>query len=275
MIKRILVGLSGTPFALVATQRAVELAQLHGATLTGITIVDLEKLARVGPVPLGGAAYAHKLEDHRIRVTREQVEESVRVFETCCEKAGVRHSLIQETGNICDLVVAHSRYHDLLICGLRGLFDYGVVQEEMGILIRLIGEGVRPIIAVSQRFRPILRVLIAYNGSMESAKAMKRFIQLRPWPAVILKIVCCNKEENEARLLLDEAAHYCRDHGFHVEVEHFQGPAEEQLLPQAIAWQADLIVMGNSVRKVLFHRVVGTTTLHAIKNAEIPLFLSQ
>ena len=33
MIKRILVGLGGTPLSAVATQRAVELAQLHGADL--------------------------------------------------------------------------------------------------------------------------------------------------------------------------------------------------------------------------------------------------
>jgi hypothetical protein len=45
------------------------------------------------------------------------------------------------------------------------------------------------VIAVSGKFRPIQKVLIAYSGSMASAKTMKRFVQLRLWPDVQLKIV--------------------------------------------------------------------------------------
>ena len=54
MIKRILVGLGGTEFTTVAIRRAVELAQIHQAQLTGVTVIDVERLKRVGPVPLGG-----------------------------------------------------------------------------------------------------------------------------------------------------------------------------------------------------------------------------
>ena len=48
MIKRILVGLGGTGFTTVAIRRAVELAQIHDAQLTGVTVVDVERLRRVG-----------------------------------------------------------------------------------------------------------------------------------------------------------------------------------------------------------------------------------
>ena len=40
MIKRILVGLGGTPFTAAATQWATELGDLHQAQLTGVTIVN-------------------------------------------------------------------------------------------------------------------------------------------------------------------------------------------------------------------------------------------
>jgi len=54
MIKRILLGLGGTPFTDVAIERAVELAKGHDALITGVTVVDTKQLAQVGPVPLGG-----------------------------------------------------------------------------------------------------------------------------------------------------------------------------------------------------------------------------
>ncbi len=58
MIKHILVALSGTPYTPIAVERAIELAQIHGASVTGVTVVDLKTLSDVGPVPLGGQAAA-------------------------------------------------------------------------------------------------------------------------------------------------------------------------------------------------------------------------
>ncbi|HDZ78584.1 MAG TPA: universal stress protein, partial [Gammaproteobacteria bacterium] len=50
MIKRILVGLGGTPYTPVAIQRAVGLAKRFKAEITGVTVVDLKHLSKVGPV---------------------------------------------------------------------------------------------------------------------------------------------------------------------------------------------------------------------------------
>ena len=48
MIKRILLGIGGTPFTKVAIRRAVELGRLHDATITAVTVVDHKRLRRVG-----------------------------------------------------------------------------------------------------------------------------------------------------------------------------------------------------------------------------------
>ena len=72
MIKRILLGLGGTPFTDVAIERAVELAKAHDALITGVTIVDTKQLTQVGPVPLGGGTYAAKLREQRLTITEER-----------------------------------------------------------------------------------------------------------------------------------------------------------------------------------------------------------
>ena len=48
MIKRILVALSGTPFTDSAISHAIELAKVHDAQLTGVTVVDPTQLESVG-----------------------------------------------------------------------------------------------------------------------------------------------------------------------------------------------------------------------------------
>lgn len=44
MVKRILLGLGGTPVTDVAIQRAIELARIHSAVITGVTVVDTKRL---------------------------------------------------------------------------------------------------------------------------------------------------------------------------------------------------------------------------------------
>ena len=72
MIKRILLGLGGAPFTDVAIERAVELAKVHGALITGVTVADTRQLTQVGPVPLGGGTYAAKLREQRLTITEER-----------------------------------------------------------------------------------------------------------------------------------------------------------------------------------------------------------
>ena len=109
------------------------------------------------------------------------IEEAVSLFESACSAEGIKFQIKhEEMEDPFSLMISLSRYHDIMIFGLRSIFEYGISFEEpKDTLTRLISAGVRPIIAVSDKFRMIKRVLIAYDGSMESAKTMKRFVQLR------------------------------------------------------------------------------------------------
>jgi len=277
MIKRILLGLGGTTYTPVAIQRAVCLAKRFEAEITGVTVVNIKHLARVGPVPVGAEHAADKLRKHRIAITSKQIEEAIGNFKTACDAAGIKYRIKQEErADPFDLMIALARYHDLMIFGLRSIFEYGISGEEPKYtLARLISAGVRPIIAVSEEFRPIQKVMIAYSGSMESAKTMKRFIQLHPCPDVKLKIATFQSSEDKARQLLHDASEYCRAHGFTVETESNPGVPKDLLLPMATLWQADMIVLGNSARSLLVKRLLGETALHIIRNADRPLFLCQ
>jgi len=274
MIRKILLGLGGTPYTSIAIQRAVELAKRFEAEITGVTVIDVSRLFMVGA--MGSERAAHDMAG-RIFLTKERIEEAISTFEAACTEEGIKYQVKQEDEeDPFDLMISLARYHDLMIFGLRSIFEYGISPEEpRETLARLITAGVRPIIAVSDKFRPIQKVLIAYSGSMESAKTMKRFVQLRLWPDVRLKIVTFQSSEEKARQLLYDATEYCRAHGFPVEYESNPGSPKDFLLPIATYWQADMIVMGNSARNLLVKRLVGETALHIIRNADRPLFLCQ
>jgi nucleotide-binding universal stress UspA family protein len=274
-IKRVLLGLGGTDYTPVAVQRAVELARRHGAEITGVTVIDEAQLRNVGPVPAGGGHAARALREHRVRVTQERIREAIDGFQDRCASAGVPFRVQQETGEAFALLTSLARYHDLMIFGLRSVFDHGFGVDPRDTLARLVRSGVRPLIAVSREYREIRRVLLAYGGSAGSAKAVKRFVQSRLWPDMQLRLLTCELPAKESETLLDDMAAYCRAHGFEVEKEHSSEAPKSRILAAAAEWNADLVVLGNGARSLWLNKVLGSTTLHVVQNADRPLYLTQ
>lgn len=275
MIKKVLVGLDSTPFTETAIRHAVGLAKTYGVELTGMAVVHTSKLEFVGPVPIGGSHYAKNLREFRMSETEQHVSEVIGKFETACNAEGVSFNVKRETGNPLDLMVAYARYHDLIILGMRHPFEYGVIEESKHLLCQLIKEGVQPILACSEEFRPIKRALIAYNGSMESAASMKQFVQAKLWPDAEIRIVYFGKEDAKSKQLLEDAAAYYKTFGFSPDTALIEKDPKEGLLAHATEWNADMIVMGNSGLNPLVSQFFSDTTLHAIKRADRVLFLAQ
>ena len=276
MIRTILLGLGGTPFTDVAIERAVELARQHKAIITGVTVVNPSSYANVGPVPVGGGAYAKRMRDHRREETEAAVAKATDTFLARCRTGGIPARVEKEQGDPFSLMAQRARFSDVTIFGLRSLFDYGITAEPKASLINLVAQGVRPIIAVSERFRPIRKALIAFNGKMPSAKAMRRFIQLNPWPDIELEIVHFNPQRlAEDERDLQEAAEFCQAHGFTAKTTVRYDSPREGILAHAQETDADIIVMGNGMRRLLIRKVLGDTVLETIQNADRPLFLAQ
>jgi nucleotide-binding universal stress UspA family protein len=275
MIKRILVGLGGTDYTVAAINHAVALAIAHDAELTGVSVIDPARVAPVMAMPIGDGPIAYAETGSFMAKARERVEWATQEFSKACQGASVRHRIIREVGEPFSLMTAEARYHDLMIFGLKSLFESDLVADPHDALVRLVQSGVRPLLAVSKVIAPIRKVLIAYSGSMESAKAMKRFVEMQLWPGTELRIISFEVGKGHARDLLSDAASYCRAHGLAVETECISGSPKDHLLAYMRNWGADLTVVGNSAQNLILRRIFGETALNVIRNADQPLFLAQ
>ncbi|NOY41233.1 MAG: universal stress protein [Planctomycetes bacterium] len=275
MIKRILVGLGSLEYARTATAKAIELAKTHDAELTGVTLFDADRLDDMGPIPIGAGQLAKELKESRLKDASDVIRAAESCFSEQCDRAKVKYQVQRETGDPLEALVSLTRYHDLVICGLQSLFEHSVVDEPPDVLAMLIQEGIRPLLAVTDEDRPIKRVLIAYSGSMESAKTMRQFVHFRMWPEAKLRIVTFQEDKKTGEARLAKAVEYFHAHGLQPETECVPEPPRDHLLPYADAWGADLIVLGNSAKNMLLRRIFGETALHVMRNSELPLFLAQ
>jgi nucleotide-binding universal stress UspA family protein len=109
---------------------------------------------------------------------------------------------------------------------------------------------------------------------MESAKAMKRFVECPLWPRCAYRIVCFERKREKGEALLRDAAAYCRTHGIQAETEVVAADPREELLAYAERWPADVIVMGSSSRLRVVQHVLGDVVLTAIRHSKVPLYLT-
>ena len=147
------------------------------------------------------------------------------------------------------------------------------MPEPHDAVYRLFDHGVRPILAVAETPREIRRALIAYDGTMDSANAMKQFVQMGLWREIELDVVSFDKPEEEAARLLDEAVDYCAAHGHETRMHRAVGPFRRRLFPLAEELADDVVVLGNAPAGLL-DRFMGGSLLWAIRHADRPLFLT-
>jgi nucleotide-binding universal stress UspA family protein len=274
-MKRILVGVGDEEVSSSATELAIELAQRLDASVTAIGIIDLVRLRNVGPVPVGGGAAAQEMRRGRYEKASAMISTCIESFVQACQAASVRFAAKRDVGTAIDVLIDNARYYDLLICGLGGMFEHGVVDEPREELRRIIEAGVRPLIGVTSEYRKIGRVLVAYSGSVESAATMRQFAELNLFPNAQLKIVHFGSHEEDGAKRLSDAQAYLAAHGLEAETELVGESPQDGLLPFARGWNADLIVVGNSAKSLLRRHVFGETALETMRSSPVPLFLGQ
>ncbi|MEM6491927.1 MAG: universal stress protein [Pseudomonadota bacterium] len=271
-----LVGVAGTPSLPSKIEMAIDLAQRHKASITVASVVDADRLSVVGPAPIGAAKYARDLVNQRLNRSRAIDGEAIAEFEAAAAKAGVPLHVVREEGAPMDVLARLWRYHDLLVLGVRGWFDYDVLPDPKNALLKLVARGVRPILAVTEQGRPVKRMAIALNGSLESAKAMKRSLQMAPWGDVEIDLICIDhtKTGETPQKLLADAAAYCALYGVKPTMHHVNGDILTEVLRRADDIDADLIVIGGSYRKILLSNHFGSHVVDFIKHSKRSLFLA-
>ncbi|HEX6144808.1 MAG TPA: universal stress protein, partial [Geminicoccaceae bacterium] len=269
MIKRILVGVSGAPDTEAKVAWTLDLATRHGASVTVLSVVDRERLLNVGPVPLGAGYYAERLGHDRVHRGLAAAEQAVEQVRAACSGAGVPVEVLRQEGDPFDHLLRAWRYADLCVLGAKGWFDHDLIPEPEHALLRLIARGMRPLLAVPGTTRPVNKVLIAYNGSLESAKAMKQFLQAPLWQGQETHLACIGapKSGEDAQLLLFDATDYARSHGVEPHVAN-PPPGEsawQTLLDHAGEIGADAIVLGSSYRRMLISQRFGRNAINLLR----------
>jgi nucleotide-binding universal stress UspA family protein len=192
-----------------------------------------------------------------------------------CQKSGVACETAHETGSLMQAILDHERRADLVILG-----QHGEHAEWAGGMLgssveRVVRASVKPCLVTPGKFHEISDMLIAYDGSEESSKALRAGIALAPTLGVKVTItmVAALGGEDGAAAALEKARQRALGSGVEAHVEVLHGDAEEEILELRETIGADLIVMGAYGHTRVRELILGSTTSHVIRKATVPVLL--
>ena len=239
---------------------AFEPVNLSGTIGLGARTALLEELAELDAQK---ANVAHK----RGRLLLEEAKARL-------NEAGIATVEVKlRNGDLIDTVLEFEENADIIVVGKRGEgadFAKGHLGSNVE---RVVRSTQKAIVIASRAFKPVTRLLIAYDGG---AMAMKTVDQVSRSPILDglsckMVMVGANVPENHAKLA--EAAAILKAAGYAPEVVLHQGAADKVISDMVEKDGFDLLAMSAYSHSRLRSLFIGSTTTEMIRSCKIPIVI--
>jgi len=278
MIKKILVALDTDTDTPVATQYATDIARRYNAEVIGLGVVDMgsiEASSRGGGI--GSMYLMEKVQANLTAEARAVARQLTETFREAMKGSGVAYTTQVEEGVPFERIVEDMKYHDLLIVGKDPHFFYSHPEEKTKTLVQVVKNTIGPTLVVPDVYRPVRRILVAYDASNPSARAMRRLVHLQPFGTdLVVEIlnVHTKSEQEGSNLALRMAKSYMDAHGYSTQISSIHGtdPARE-IVDYVQRFEADVVVAGAHSVSKLTKVAFGSTTASLLEGCPVPLLL--
>ncbi|MDF1859883.1 MAG: universal stress protein [Verrucomicrobiales bacterium] len=280
MIKRVLVSVSQTPSRSPETGLALHLAKAHGARITGFTAVDADQIEQATPTSVGVFSYQVKLRENNLQAAKDEASRAIADFSRAVEETGIEFRTASASGGSAATLADVWRFQDLCLMSAKPWGPGSEGSGDASSVLHLVAMGLRPLIAVPDQASSEVpkKVMIALSGSLDSAKAMKHFIQLNLFGDISAHVVVAGKPKSgeSAEILLKDASDYLEAHGCTATTAALDDSSDRTalLLEEAERVGAGLLVIGSSYKRILTIERFGKHAAGVLKNSSIPIFIS-
>ena len=275
-LKDLLVHVNVSKHCPARVEIASRLAKTFGARLTGLFT------SAVGDVAFFPVGDTVSEPAQPMRAWWQQIRDQVRAeFDASLRESGVSARWIEVDDDAASLVPYHARYADLAIAGQLDP-DELLPRPEYEIPERLALDSGRPVLVIPYAGSfPTLgrRVLVAWNGSAQSARALADafpFLQ-RAEHVTILGVNPESFRKSKHDRPGAEIAEYLSHHGITAELREVAAAdvsVDDMILSQAYDDGADLIVMGAYGHPRAREIILGGATRGIFKQMTVPLLMS-
>lgn len=233
---------------------------LSGAITLGARSALMEELAELD-------AQRSKLVAHRGRAILEDAH-------AILTRAGVPEITTRlRHGDIVETVGEVEKDASLILIGKRGEaadFAKGHLGSN---LERIVRASHKPVFVASRAFRPVQKVLVAYDGGSSAMKAVDHIARSALFAGLHVTVATVGSPSAEVKKGLENAHAMLRAAGLEAVTTIVEGQPETALGKLVEAEGFDLLVMGAYGHSRIRSLVIGSTTTEMLRSCKVPVLL--
>jgi nucleotide-binding universal stress UspA family protein len=210
-----------------------------------------------------------------IQEANHKVKQLLASFAERCAGVNISFNVLQDAGLPYEEIVRESQSYDLVLFGHDTHFRFGTVDQPDETLWKVLKQGPRPVVIAPHTLEPGSSVVVAYNGSPQSDRALQAFQSSGLDCGEEICVLSVDDDREEATRQAERAVEFLRLHQINA-MAHALGPVgsvSQAILEEVRQHSARLLVMGAYGHSTLREFLLGSITKAVLKESPVPVFL--
>jgi nucleotide-binding universal stress UspA family protein len=279
-MNKILVCTDGSAYAFVCYDYAVWMAQRTGAALEILYVSDLRQFEVPMVADLSGSlgvqpyqAVLGKLQEFEQERAKAILEQARQHF--AAKLPAAQPVFTHRLGFLVDTFHEFEEGADLIMLGKRGE-NANFATEHLGSTMeRVVRASHRPCLVTSRAFKPVERILFAYDGSKSVQRALEFLATTSAFKDLELHLVtvAARNDEEQALKTLQAAEGVLRAGGYNPVTQMLVGAPDNEIGSYVEARGINLLIMGAYGHNRIRQLIIGSTTTAMIRRCRVPVLL--
>lgn len=176
-------------------------------------------------------------------------------------------------GDLVDAVHEFEKDADLIVIGKRGeAADFAKLHLGSN-LERVVRGAHKPVLVASRAFKPIEKILIAFDGGPSVMKAIDHISQSKVFAGLACTLLTVGEPGKDVQQSRDDAAAILENAGISVDLADEKGEPEAAIKSRIEADGFDMLVMGAYGHSRIRNLIIGSTTTEMVRSCLVPVLL--
>ncbi|MCJ8208354.1 universal stress protein [Mucilaginibacter sp. RS28] len=275
-MKKISAAFDGLKFSDATLAYAIEAAVKSKAVLSGVFLDDFLYHSYHLYDMVGSRGVSGTKMNHLNQKDKETRNRAVQSFEDACKNASVKHIIHRDKSFALQELLKETVYSDLLIINTAETFTHFADEEPTQFITGLLADTQCPVLVTPEKFQPIERLVLLYDGKPSAVYAIKMFNYLMPWLAKLPVEVLTVMEPEELALPDDTLIkEFIQCHYPQAKYTVLHGNAKEQIVNYLKQASEPALVVSGAYRRNNVSMWFNTSMADVLmKELDMPLFIA-
>ena len=217
-----------------------------------------------------------ELEHEKAKINHQRAKLVLQEAAKTLKSEGVENiNLLHETGFLVDCLAEFEADCDLIVIGKRGEAAEFASGHLGANLERIVRSSKKSCLVTSRQFKPIERVLVAYDGSPSSQKILRFIADSSIFAGLELHIITVAKNATDSKAIaqIESAGQLAQQAGFEPVCSVVEGHPEKAISDYITEKDISILLMGAYGHSRIRHLVIGSTTAQMLRSSNIPVLL--